>query len=102
LLLHQRAFPHRPLTPLTLDPKKALPAPGASYQGSDGVFIDVLYAPLFLANVEVRDSVVYPQNPLRPPYQPNANDPVGAPEPVGNGNYAMEADLIGMGLRVNL
>lgn len=102
VILEQSAFPSRTLTPLTLDSKKALLALGASYEWSDDVFIDVLYAHLFMADVKVRNSAVYPQNPLRPPYQPDPSDPVGAPEPVGNGDYAMEADLIGMGLRVNL
>ncbi len=102
VILEQSAFASRTLTPLTLDSKKALLALGASYQWSDDVYIDVLYAHLFMANVKVRDSVVYPQNPLRPPYQADPGDPVGAPEPVGNGDYAMEADLIGVGLRVNL
>jgi long-chain fatty acid transport protein len=101
-ILENGAFPERTLTPLTLDSRKALLALGASYALTERVTVDVLYAHLFMADVKVRGSAVYPQNPLRPPYQPDPGDPVGAPEPVGNGDYTMEADLLGVGLRMNL
>jgi long-chain fatty acid transport protein len=101
-ILENSAFPDRTLTPLTLDSRKALVAVGASIAWSDNVSIDLMYAHLFMANPRVRNSIVLPQNPLRPPLQPDPNDPVGAPEPVGNGNYAMEADLLGAGLRIQL
>lgn len=101
-ILENSAFANRTLTPLTLDSKKMLLSVGASYALTDSVTVDLLYAHLFMADVKVRNSAVYPQNPLRPPYEPDPSDPVGAPEPVGNGDYTMEADLIGLGLRVNL
>lgn len=101
-LLEGSAFRSRTLTPLTLDSKKALLALGVSYALTERVTVDVLYAHLFIADRKVRDSVVLPQNPLRPPLPADPSDPVGTPEPVGNGNYTMEADLLGLGLRVQL
>jgi long-chain fatty acid transport protein len=106
LLAERSAFPSRTLTPLTLDSDKALLALGLGYEVRDGMWLDVLYAHLFMRNVSVRDSIVYPQNPLRPARSDTApGDPqpdLGRPEPVGNGDYAMEADLVGLGLRCNL
>jgi long-subunit fatty acid transport protein len=105
LILEKSAFPTKTLTPLTLDSDKALVSVGVGYEVRDGLWVDVLYAHLFMRNVKVRDSVVYPQNPLRPARTEAMGDPegdVGRPEPVGNGNYAMEADLVGLGVRWNI
>jgi long-chain fatty acid transport protein len=101
-MIENSAFPSRTLTPLTLDSKKALLAVGMTYKLTERAFVDLLYAHLFMENPKVRDSSVYPQNPLRPRLDPDPNDPVGTPEPIGNGNYAMEADILGAGLRLNL
>jgi long-chain fatty acid transport protein len=105
-IFENSAFADRTLTPLTLDSQKLLVGVGASYGVTEGMWVDVLYAHMFMKNLQVRDSDVYPQNPLRPPPEPApAGDPqpnLGQPEPVGNGNYAMEADLIGLGLRWNI
>jgi long-chain fatty acid transport protein len=100
------AFPKKTLTPLTLDSQKALLSFGASFELRDKMFVDVLYAHLFMKDVTVKNSIVYPQNPLRPAQSnPSPTDPqpnLGAPEPIGNGHYAMEADLVGLGLRWNI
>jgi hypothetical protein len=101
-LLENSAFPSRTLTPLTLDSRKALLSVGASVALNERLSVDLLYAHLFMADPKVHDSLVYPQNPLRPPLPADPNDPLGTPEPVGNGHYTMEADLFGMGLRIQL
>jgi long-chain fatty acid transport protein len=101
-ILENGAFPNKTLTPLTLDSNKAVVSLGMSVKWFDNVYVDVMYAHMFMADPKVRNSIVYPQNPLRPPYQAAPNDPVAAPEAVGNGNYTMEADLLGGGLRMNL
>jgi long-chain fatty acid transport protein len=105
-ILEKSAFPSRTLTPLTLDSDKALASLGLGYEVTEGLWVDVLYAHLFMRDVKVRDSVVFPQNPLRPaqgaapPDDPQPD--LARPEPVGNGDYAMEADLIGLGVRWNI
>lgn len=105
-IFENSAFPDRTLTPLTLDSQKLLVGLGASYGITDKITVDVLYAHMFMKDLTVTTSQVYPQNPLRPaPSAPQAGDPqpqLAQPEPIGNGDYTMEADLIGMGLRVNL
>ena len=106
LILESSAFPTKTLTPLTLDSRKAVASVGASVELKSGLWVDMLYAHMFMEDVTVKDSIVYPQNPLRPTQSnPPPSDPqpgLGAPEPIGNGDYAMEADLVGLGLRWNI
>ncbi len=106
LIVENSGIPDRTLTPLTLDSKKLLVGIGASCELMDGMWVDLMYAHMFMANRTVSTSAVYPQNPLRPPPPPaRPNDPqpqLAQPEPIGNGAYAMEADLMGVGLRWNL
>lgn len=102
LILENSAFPNSTLTPLTFDSRKAILALGSSLSLGGDFYLDFVYAHVFMADPKVRNSSVFPNNPLRPPLQADPNDPVGAPEAIGNGNYQMEADLIGGGLRFNL
>ncbi len=106
LIFENSAFSDRTLTPLTLDSQKLLVGVGASYQVTDGMWLDVMYAHMFMKDLVVSSSEVYPQNPLRPrPTPAGAGDPqpqLGQPEPIGNGAYTMEADLVGLGLRWNI
>ncbi len=103
VLFENSAFTDETLTPLTLDSQKALLGLGASYEAIDGLWIDVLYAHLFMKDRDVSSSEIYPQNPLRPPPEPApSGEPLAQPEPVGNGKYAMEADFVGLGMRWNI
>jgi long-subunit fatty acid transport protein len=106
VILENSAFGSKTLTPLTLDSQKAMLAIGGSVELADELWVDLLYAHMFMKDVNVRDSIVYPQNPLRPAQSnPPPDEPqpaLAAPEAVGNGNYALEADLIGLGMRWNL
>ena len=92
------AFDDAYLTPLTLDSTKLIVGLGASYEVSDGVFVDASYGHVFLADREVRDSRVPQENPIRPPPQEGEPAPDG-PVYVGNGDYSMEANVFGLGLR---
>ncbi len=85
------------LTALTLDSSKVVVGLGASYEVSDGMWVDASYGHVFLADREVRDSRVPPANPIRPP--PSGAEPPDGPVFVGNGDYSMEANAFGLGLR---
>jgi long-subunit fatty acid transport protein len=104
-MVERGAFPTKTLTPLTLDSDKALLSLGGSIEVSEDLWIDLLYAHLFMKDVRVRDSIVFPQNPLRPAQSaPPPDEPqpdLGRAEPVGHGNYGLEADLLGLGVRWN-
>ncbi len=100
--LETSSFANRTLTPLTLDSRKLMLGFGASIELWSETYVDFVYAHVFMADPKVRNSQVYPSNPLRPQLAHDPNDPVGRPEAIGNGNYQMEADLIGAGLRFNL
>jgi len=106
MILENSAFTDRTLTPLTLDSQKLLVGLGASYEVIDKMWVDVMYAHMFMKDLTVRTSTVYPQNPLRPrPPPASAGDPqpqLAQPEAIGNGAYTMEADLVGLGVRWNL
>ena len=85
------------LTALTLDSDKLVLGLGASFEASEGLFIDAAYGHVFLADREVRDSQVPQANPIRPP--PMGEEPPDGPVYVGNGDYSMEANMFGVGLR---
>ena len=88
------------LTPLTLDSSKLIIGLGASYEVADGLFIDASYGHVFLTDREVSTSLVPQANPIRPP--PMSGAPPDGPVHVGNGSYAMEANIFGLGLRWTL
>jgi len=100
------SFKSKTLTPFTLDSNKLVVGAGFSFEVVKDFWIDGLYAHIFMKNMQVRDSIVYPANPIRPRLnaQRDANGRAdsGSPEPVGNGDYVMEADVIGGGLRWNI
>jgi long-chain fatty acid transport protein len=86
------------LTPLTLDSSKLVASLGASVEVTDGVFIDASYGHAFIFDRTVTTSRVPQANPIRPPPVEGAPG-TDAPVYVGNGQYDMEADLFGIGLR---
>ncbi len=93
------SFSDQYLTALTLDSDKFVVSLGASVRVSDSVFIDVSYGHIFLANRNVTDSQVPQPNPIRPPRANGVPPTQGGEATIGNGRYAMEADMIGIGLR---
>jgi len=90
-LFETGAFEDSSLTVLTLDSDKLVASIGASYEVTPGFSIDAVYAHSFIANRQVRNSTVPQSNPIRP----EPADPVY----VGNGDYALEANTIGVGIR---
>lgn len=103
VLIENGAFPDETLTALTLDSNKAVLGLGASFEVMEGLWLDLAYGHIFMQDRVVSNSVVYQQNPIRPPLtQDTPMDPVGEPEPIGNGRYEMEADFVGGGLRWSL
>jgi long-chain fatty acid transport protein len=87
------------LSPLTLDSRKVVVALGASVQVIEGLFLDVSYGHVFMADPQVRNSQVPQPNPIRPPRSTDVPAPAGGAAFVGNGDYNMEADIVGVGLR---
>ncbi len=87
------------LSPLTLDTGKVVLGLGASVEVTEGVWLDVSYAHVFLRDREVRDSRVPQPNPIRPPRNPDLEPNAGGTVFVGDGDYRMEADVVGLGLR---
>lgn len=87
------------LSPLTLDSGKLIVGLGASVEVKDGLWLDVSYAHVFIQDREVRDSRVPQPNPIRPPRNPDIDPNAGGAVYVGNGDYQMEADIVGVGLR---
>jgi long-chain fatty acid transport protein len=85
------AFDDATLTPLTLDSDKVTLALGVSVEVTRGLFLDASYQHFFLRNRAVRNSAVPQPNPIRP----MPADPIY----VGNGDYEMEVDTFGIGLR---
>jgi long-chain fatty acid transport protein len=85
------AFDDATLTPLTLDSDKVTLALGVSVELFPGFFLDASYQHFFLRDRTVRNSAVPQPNPIRP----IPADPVY----IGNGDYAMEVDTFGVGLR---
>lgn len=93
------SFDNAYLTPLTLDSRKVVVALGASVQVVEGLFIDVSYGHVFMADPQVRNSRVPQPNPIRPPRSTDVPAPAGGAAFVGNGDYDMEADIVGVGVR---
>lgn len=93
------SFDNAYLTPLTLDSSKWIVGIGAAYEATDNFFIDVNYAHIFMDDPQVRDSAVPQPNPIRPPRDPNLPPNQSGVSPVGNGDYNMEADMFGIGIR---
>ena len=93
------SFDNAYLSPLTLDARKVVLGLGASVQIKEGLFLDVSYGHIFMADPSVRDSAVPQPNPIRPPRSPDVPAPAGGAVHVGNGDYSMEADMVGIGLR---
>ncbi|MEM9069249.1 MAG: outer membrane protein transport protein [Myxococcota bacterium] len=87
------------LSPLTLDSSKWITALGVSIQATDGLWIDISYAHVFLQDRNVDNSQVPQPNPIRPPRNPDQPPNEGGTAFVGNGRYNMEADMFGIGLR---
>ena len=87
------------LTPLTLDARKVVVALGASVRVTDTVFVDVSYGHVFMADPSVRNSAVPQNNPIRPPRSPDVPASSGGAVYIGNGDYDMEADIVGIGMR---
>lgn len=85
------AFDDAYLSPLTIDTDDTTLSLGASFELTHGFFLDVTLQHFFMRNREVRNSAVPQENPLRPP--------PAAPVYVGNGDYALEANTVGLGLR---
>lgn len=93
------SFDNAYLSPLTLDSRKVVLALGASVQVKQGLFLDVSYGHIFMADPNVTNSAVPQPNPIRPPRSPDVPAPAGGAAFVGNGQYSMEADIVGIGLR---
>ena len=85
------AFDDAYLSPLTIDSDNATLALGVSVEVTRGLSVDVSYQHFFMRNRQVRNSAVPQANPVRPP----PADPIY----VGNGDYVLEADTLGIGLR---
>lgn len=98
MMFQTGAFDDAHLTALTLDTDKLVVGLGASFEATDGLWIDVSYNHLFLWDREVRNSRVPQPNPIRPSPSGSVGPPDGVVT-IGNGDYAMEADMIGFGIR---
>jgi long-chain fatty acid transport protein len=85
------AFDDAYLSPLTLDTDDTALTLGASLEVTRGFFVDVSFQHFFMRNRQVRNSAVPQANPVRPP----PADVVY----VGNGDYAIEASTVGLGVR---
>ncbi|MEM6559051.1 MAG: outer membrane protein transport protein [Myxococcota bacterium] len=93
-LFERGAFRDEYLSPLTIDSRKVILGFGLSVEVAERVWLDASYGHVFLDDREVRTSRVT---------QPNAIRPASASLPsVGNGDYAMSADILGVGARVGL
>jgi long-chain fatty acid transport protein len=84
------AFKDATLSPITLDSDKLLLAAGASIGLPFGLSIDVSFAHVFLRDRKVRTSTIEQPTALRPAPEDGSH--------IANGDYVMEANVIGVGL----
>jgi long-chain fatty acid transport protein len=84
------AFKDATLSPITLDSDKLLLGAGASFGLPFGVSIDVSFAHVFMKDREVRTSTIEQPTALRPAPEVGSH--------IANGDYVMEANVIGVGL----
>ena len=87
------------LTPLTIDSQKWVVGLGAALEVTDGVWLDVSYAHVFLQDRNVTNSQVAQPNPIRPPREDGAPPNASGAAYIGNGRYDIEADIVGVGIR---
>jgi long-subunit fatty acid transport protein len=85
------AFDDRDLNATTLDTDKVLLGVGASVELFSHVLLDLTYGHIFMRNRQVRDSRVLLPSAIRP-------TPEDRPA-IADGNYAMEADFVGLAVR---
>lgn len=82
------AVPPDKLTAMTVDLDKVLVTAGVSY-AFGALRLDATYAHVFLASESVRDGSITQVNPTRPPWSGRT--------PIGNGDYAARASVLGLG-----
>ncbi|HEY6877386.1 MAG TPA: hypothetical protein VI299_05175, partial [Polyangiales bacterium] len=89
------------LSATTIDTNKVMLACGVSVEVMRGLLLDFTYAHFFMQNRTVRDSRALLPAAIRP--LPVDNDPgayeAGDRPAIGNGKYAIEADLVAIGVR---
>ncbi len=99
LMAENSSFSDAYLTPMTLDSDKLVATLGASVRLSEAWWLDAAYGHVFLRDRTVRDSRVYQPSALRPPRSPDVPPNAGGAVPIGNGDYAMEADMVSVAVR---
>lgn len=93
------SFDDEYLSAMTLDSDKFLVSIGAAIRLSDSLTLDVSYGHLFMVDRVVENSAVTQPNAIRPPRASGVPPTQGGQVYIGNGNYNMEADVFGIGLR---
>ena len=98
------ALAPRDLSAATIDSNKVLLACGASIEVMHGMMLDVSYGHMFMVNHAVHDSRVLLPAAIRPlpADQAQGQYAVGDRPAIGNGRYAIEADVVALGLRWKL
>lgn len=91
------AVPDRFLSVLNLDTEVWMLGVGAAIKLADRWWVDLAYGHLFMKNRTARNSEVGQLDLVRPPAAPGAGN--FSPSIVGNGDYSLEADLFGVGIR---
>lgn len=100
-MLESSAIHPRDMSPVALDTRRMLVSGGASVELVPGLLLDLTYGHMFMENHVVRNSRVLLPSAIRP----TAEDPnpeqyeVGDRPAIGNGRYAIEADMVAIGLR---
>lgn len=84
------AFKDATLSPITLDSDKVLLAAGASFGLPSDLSFDVTFAHVFMKDRDVRTSTIQQPTALRPAPEAGSH--------IANGDYVMEANVIGVGL----